>query len=133
MCCVLSVSLIDQHLRGPVSSHRGIGFVNEVVKLPDGYIDMAGRRGQPSCSCILCFPLSPSPRNTWVMAYLYAVIRRTHTSPLTVKSHQNKCHHERTHRHSCSHYSQGEVSGWAEGRKMVSGTINRLCDKDLHA
>lgn len=31
---------------GPFSSHRGIGFVNEVAKLPDGSIDMAGRTGQ---------------------------------------------------------------------------------------
>lgn len=38
-----------------------------------------------ACPCILCCPLSPSTRNAWVMAYLYTIIRQTHTSPLTVK------------------------------------------------
>lgn len=45
-----------------------------------------------ACPCILCCPLSPSTRNAWVMAYLYTIIRQTHTSPLTVKSHQYKTH-----------------------------------------
>lgn len=47
---------------------------------------------EPSCPCILCRPLSPSPPNTWVMAYLYTIIRQTHTYTLTVKSHQKKTH-----------------------------------------
>lgn len=55
----------------------------------------AGRQGsvyEPSCPCILCLLLIPSPPNAWVMAYLYTIIRQTHTCTLTVKSHQNKTH-----------------------------------------
>lgn len=53
---------------------------------------------EPSCPCILCPPLSPSPPNAWVMAYLCTIIRRTHTnthSKKKKKSHQNK--DRRTH------------------------------------
>lgn len=51
---------------------------------------------EPSCLCILCRPLSPSLPNAWVMAYLYTIIRQTHTYTPTVKSHQNKTH-KQTH------------------------------------
>lgn len=56
---------------------------------------------EPSCPCILCPPLSPSPPNAWVMAYLCTIIRRTHTnthSKKKKKSHQNKdTQNRRTH------------------------------------
>lgn len=59
------------------------------------YWYMLGGQGgvnKPSCPCILCRPLSSSPPNACVMAYLYTIIRKTHTYALTVKSHQNKTH-----------------------------------------
>lgn len=86
--------------RDPPHSTGVLVFVNEVAKLPDGMdgvIDMTGGRGgvyEPSCPCILCCPLSLSLPNIWVMAYLYTIIRETHTSTLTVESHQNKTRSE---------------------------------------
>lgn len=51
---------------------------------------------EPSCPCILCPPLSPSPPNAWVMAYLCTIIRRTHTNTHSKK--KKKAIKIRTHK-----------------------------------
>ena len=88
---------------------------------------------EPSCSCILRRPLSPSPPNARVMAYLYTIIRQTHTYTLTAKSHQNKTHKQAhtwlaaTLTQLQSLFKGGGLRVGDEGWKMASRTtISRL-------